>query len=365
MRGIHAKSWLMLTVVVAVTVAVSDIVVGPDTSLVGAMLLCPLLAATRLDGTQAAVACGTGLLLAFAVAAYEHTLVRPDQWIRLGVLASAAAYGVWAAGQRAARVRELSDVASTAQRAILQPTSFRLDGTAVCARYRSAAPQAVIGGDLYAFARTPHGLRMVIGDVRGKGLAAVRLSAAAIGHFRDCAYTHASLASVVKEMDQRLAGDLGEEDFITAAVAEFTPGRLRLANCGHHSPLHLPADGPPALLDPQEAATPIGLQPDPEVQQFNLAPGDRLLFYTDGVAEARDPSGAMFKMRNVIQPCVLPDLDDALDGVLAAMSRHTRAAQDDDVALVLVEPATAVPQQRNERRRALDHAVFRTSRASS
>ncbi|UNO38961.1 PP2C family protein-serine/threonine phosphatase [Streptomyces sp. MST-110588] len=187
---------------------------------------------------------------------------------------------------------------------------------------------------------------MLLGDVRGKGLEAVRLSAAAIGHFRDCAYTHASLAEAVSETDRRLAGDLGEEDFITAVTAEFAPGRVRLVNCGHHPPLLLPAEGPPTLVQPAEAATtPLGLCPVPRVQQVRLSPGDRMLFYTDGLAEARDPSGTMLDLAGLVSACTLPDLNDAIDTVLTRMTRHTHGARDDDVALVMVELGVPVPRR--------------------
>ncbi|NGN69674.1 SpoIIE family protein phosphatase, partial [Streptomyces sp. A7024] len=107
-------------------------------------------------------------------------------------------------------------------------------------------------------------------------------------------------------------------------------------------PLHLPAGGgPPALLAPDEAATPFGLAPAPSVQQVKLAPGDRVLFYTDGLTEARNRSGTMLDLQSLHPACALPDLDDALDTVLSAVGRHTGRIRGDDIALVLIEPEPA------------------------
>ncbi|GGR86127.1 hypothetical protein GCM10010252_26000 [Streptomyces aureoverticillatus] len=151
---------------------------------------------------------------------------------------------------------------------------------------------------------------------------------------------------MVRETDARLAGDFDTEDFVTAVVAEFAPGRVRLANCGHHAPLHLPAEGPPRLLVPSEPSPPLGLEPAPGLQEVALAPGDRLLFYTDGIIDARDPGGTHFDLSTLLPACRLPDLDEALDAVLALLVHHTHGASDDDVALILIEPEPALPRPR-------------------
>lgn len=349
MREVRQGALLLFTALAGAAVAAGDLALGPDVSLAGLLMIGPLVAATRLEGACTAAVSFAALLLGVAVAAHEHTVGRPGQLLSLTVLAAAAAYATWASDRQAALDSQLAGVAAAAQRAILRPTSFRVSGASVCARYRSAAPRAVIGGDLYAFADTPSGLRVLIGDVRGKGLEAVRLSAAAIGHFRDCAYTRSNLAEVVEEADRRLIDDLGPEDFITAVIAEISPGRLRLVNCGHHPPLHLPAAGPPVLLTPAEPTTPIGLYPMPRVQEVELSPGDRLLLYTDGLAEARDPDGTMIDLAGLLPACSLPDLNDAIEAVLSTMCRHTHGAQDDDVALVLVELEPSLPRQHHAR----------------
>ncbi|MGW2231218.1 PP2C family protein-serine/threonine phosphatase [Streptomyces formicae] len=332
--------WLWLTAFVGIGIAVGDVVTGSATSLIGLLLVCPLLASTQHGWRVTAAVSGAATLLAVAIGTVEHALGQGDTQVRLLTLVVAGAYGTWCAHRSAGLQQQLEKVAVAAQRAIIQPTDFCIGGLEVSARYHSAAAQAHIGGDLYAFANTPMGLRLLIGDVRGKGLPPVHLSAAAIGHFRDAAYTTPDLLDVVRELESRLAGDLGAEDFITVVVAEVDPHHVRLVNCGHHAPLHLPATGAPALLAPPVPTTPIGLAPAPTVQEIPLAAGDRLLFYTDGLAEARDRTGSMPDLQVIGQLCTEARLDGALDTVLTALGHHTRhSATGDDIALILLQPA--------------------------
>ncbi|WP_327350898.1 PP2C family protein-serine/threonine phosphatase [Streptomyces sp. NBC_01304] len=341
--------WLWLTALFGLAVATVDLATGSATSLIGTLLVCPLLASTQQGGRATALVSAAALALAIAISVAEDDLEQGDALLRLLVLAMASVYATWVAHRTADHRRQLEQVSQTAQRAIIKPTDFRIGGLEVSARYHSAAALSQIGGDLYAFAHTPMGLRLLIGDVRGKGLPAVHLSAAAIGHFRDAAYTQPDLLDVVRELETRLAGDLGPEDFITAVIAEVAPDHVRLVNCGHHAPLHLPAAGIPALLVPPERTTPIGLAPAPVIQQLPLAEGDRLLFYTDGLAEARDRTGTMPDVQDIASLCTgAASLESALDGVMDAVGRHTRRATSDDIALILLQPAPArvtLPQQ--------------------
>ncbi|MEU7150123.1 PP2C family protein-serine/threonine phosphatase [Streptomyces sp. NPDC045456] len=349
MRLDRDRSGLLFALLPGVPIAVGDLVLGPAQSLVGLLMICTLLAATRLDGPRTGSVALYVVLLAAGVAVWEGDIGGQGVLVRLTVLALGGAYATWSAARRVAHEGELTETSSVAQRAILQPTTFRLGDVAVCARYRSASPQALLGGDLYAFAHTPAGLRLLIGDVRGNGLRAVRLSAAVISFFRDSAYTRPDLPAVLDATDRRLAALLGAEDFVTALAAEFrTTGRpagtrVGLANCGHHPPLLLPADAPPRLLAPAEPTTPLGLHPAPVVQDVVLGPGDRLLFYTDGLAEARSPEGDMVDLACLRSACSRAALDDAADAVQEALLRHTAGALADDVAFILVESCPPVP----------------------
>ena len=83
----------------------------------------------------------------------------------------------------------------------------------------------MVGGDLYDLTMTQFGLRLIIGDVKGKGLDAVGQCAAVLALFREFAFAEPDLAKLVEDMDGRLSKDMCIEDFVTAIIAEFAPRR--------------------------------------------------------------------------------------------------------------------------------------------
>jgi serine phosphatase RsbU (regulator of sigma subunit) len=124
--------------------------------------------------------------------------------------------------------------------------------------------------------------------------------------------------------------------------AEFDPrGWLQLVNCGHPPPLGL-ADGDLRALSPAAYATPLGLHPDIQPCTFSVGAGDRLLFYTDGLLEARDRAGRYFRLEDCLDTLRRPDLEAAADELLDRLQAHTGRRLDDDVAVLLVE-ATSPP----------------------
>ena len=94
-------------------------------------------------------------------------------------------------------------------------------------------------------------MRVVLGDVRGKGLSAVRMANYVLGAFRDAARREASLTDVVDALDGLVATEGGPEDFVTAVVLEVRAARCSASACGHPQPWLLD-DG-----DPREARLPV------------------------------------------------------------------------------------------------------------
>jgi serine phosphatase RsbU (regulator of sigma subunit) len=130
----------------------------------------------------------------------------------------------------------------------------------------------------------------------------------------------------------------GEEDFVTAVFAELDPrGWLQLVVRGHPPPLRL--NGPDELeaLAPAAFATPLGMHPDLHPATYSVRTGDRLLFFTDGLLEARDRAGRFFRLAEHIQTLRRPGLQSAADELLDSLRAHTRHRLNDDGALLLVE----------------------------
>ncbi|MYX33166.1 MULTISPECIES: PP2C family protein-serine/threonine phosphatase [unclassified Streptomyces] len=248
---------------------------------------------------------------------------------------------------------QLRAVSAAAQQVVLRPLPRRIEDLRVAAAYRAAERMAEVGGDLYAAARTPYGVRLLIGDVKGKGLQALDDTAALLGAFREAAHQHRTLPGLAAALEGSVRRHVAEasatdahapERFVTALLVEFPHcgGLARTVSCGHPLPLLL-RDGRITSLTCPAPAPPLGLAGlDPaEFQEdsFALAPNDLLLLYTDGLAEARDRSGAFYSVadRAIPRDASACDPDSLLEEVLADLLRHTEGRLNDDVALVAVQ----------------------------
>jgi serine phosphatase RsbU (regulator of sigma subunit) len=234
------------------------------------------------------------------------------------------------------RLRRMTQLASVVQEAILRPIDSRLGPFDVAARYVSARSGAEIGGDLYEALATQFGVRIIVGDVRGKGLEAVRLSSTLLGSFRHVAFERSDQRFMVSDLDHAVARNAGDEDFVTAILMQERGGTLEIINCGHPAPMLL-RDGIAEYLEPKTAAPPLGLGPTVAVQTVRLQPGDRILLYTDGLAEARR-EGEFFPIRVRARSLIgHGTVADGLSSLETALRRWVGGPLNDDIALLLLD----------------------------
>ncbi|MFF5126781.1 PP2C family protein-serine/threonine phosphatase [Streptomyces syringium] len=242
-------------------------------------------------------------------------------------------------------------VADVAQKVLLRPLPSRIGPLRIASLYIAAEAEARIGGDLYAVVRARQGTRIMIGDVRGKGLATVGDAALLLGAFRAAAHRCPPLPRLVAHLHNTVYWDMAEpaaedeagECFVTAAVLEI-PDRgdqLRLINCGHPSPL-LVRDGKVTPLAVQDPALPLGLGSDVTEDDYTTEPfayrdGDLLLIYTDGVIEARDGKGAFYPLAERLAACKGAGPQQLIEHLHADLLAHTGGSLDDDVALVAIQ----------------------------
>ncbi len=236
------------------------------------------------------------------------------------------------------QLARITRIAEVAQHAILAPVPARMGPVRLAGSYVSAAREALVGGDLYEVVASRGGLRLLIGDVRGKGLDAVRLATVVLGFFRTAAVESRNLARLARQLEARLVPYLGEEDFVTALMLEIAAdGRCSLVTCGHPPPL-LARDKVLSEIacDP---SPPLGLGARPEPSDLTLEPGDRLLLYTDGLIEARDPQGGYADLLEIAEPLHVGSLGSGLQGILARLRDITGGDLNDDLALLAAEYA--------------------------
>ncbi len=195
------------------------------------------------------VAVVIGLQLRKEVIHYVDSLTELITIATVAVLAVFVNAFVRRAGEQLVSVRE---IAEAAQRAVLPEPAERIGGFEIAACYEAAQADAFIGGDLYAVQDSPRGVRLVVGDVRGKGMGAVAAVAVVIGAFREAAEQEATLEAVAQRLERALAREGTRRDgldafegFTTAVLAELPHGDgvVRILNRGHPPPLLLYADG--------------------------------------------------------------------------------------------------------------------------
>ncbi|MER6197841.1 PP2C family protein-serine/threonine phosphatase [Streptomyces sp. NPDC001586] len=251
-------------------------------------------------------------------------------------------------------------IAEAAQRAVLPKPAERIGGLHVSAWYEAAQADAFIGGDLYAVQDTPYGVRLAVGDVRGKGLGAVEAVAVVLGAFREAAETEPTLEALAQRLERALAREGTRRDgldavegFTTCVLGEIPPGAgvLRLLNRGHPEPLLLHGNGELAVLAPAEPALPLGMGelggwPD-RVEEWAFPAGTTLLLYTDGLSEARDRAGDFYDPAARLRGRIFPGPHALLSALSSDVRRHTGGGATDDMALLAVgRPALGQPERR-------------------
>ncbi|MGW0735430.1 PP2C family protein-serine/threonine phosphatase [Streptomyces sp. NPDC002851] len=279
-------------------------------------------------------------------------------------------------GVRRALLQELAqlrEVAGAAQRVLLRPLPPRLDGLSVAAGQVSATRGAAVGGDLYEAVATDHGVRIVMGDVRGHGLGALGTVAVVLGSFREAAHDEPELSGVLRRLERALQRHLRErsrgehpavcgtepdapsaEEFVTVLLLEIrADGAVFALNCGHPWPYRLGGRSVERVAggDPLPPLGPFPLPAELPVRRCGrLALGDGLCLHTDGVEDARDAEGRFFPLHATLTKAVRAGPappDSVIHAVHEELIRHTGGRLCDDVALLVL---------RNDRRGVSDQA---------
>ncbi|GLV84412.1 hypothetical protein Slala03_41010 [Streptomyces lavendulae subsp. lavendulae] len=310
----HALLAVPLALITIVTVV--DILAPPEVHLGPFLVAAPAITAsfagpwtTAAVGAVAVVAQGVTAIVRSSLTDLNHTF----QIVALILISVIVTLFAHLREVHEKELIQLRSVAETAQQVVLRPLPERIGPLRLASVYLAAEAEAQIGGDLYAVARTALGTRVIIGDVRGKGLEAVGDAALVLGAFRASAHQEADLSDLVAYLDGSVApdpagpqvsdgspGDPGE-GFVTAAVLDLPDHErvLHLINCGHPPPLLFRGTRVTAL-EVEHPAPPLGLAGLVEgratAQTFPLAPGDIVLLYTDGVMEARDRNGTFYPL---------------------------------------------------------------------
>lgn len=350
-RGLVAIPFVLI-----VTITVLDIYTGSDVQLGPLLVIAPALTAS-FAGTQLTALAGVLAVAAQVfISASLGGLTTPNRMAQIIALTALSALVVFMRFVRERRDRALSrarSVAETAQRALLRPPPRRVGPLQVAWLYMSAQDEAEIGGDLFAFARAAHpATRVVIGDVRGNGLAAIGEASLVLGAFREGAHRYATLPKLVTALEDSVSRNLEDvadtehdpgEHFITCLVLEIpddAPPTAEMINCGHPPPL-LVHNQQVTVLHARQPLPPLGVceRPidDDRIDPFTLTCGDMLVLYTDGVIEVRSPSGAFYPLAERIASFPTSSPDTLLHHIHRDLLTHIGGHPADDAALLVIE----------------------------
>lgn len=343
-----ARRWLrgadvLVPLGVLGAIVILDALLPPSAVVSGAFAVAAIVASATTTVRRTAVVAAATLVLAALSAVWNHNVGTVGWWARLAVTVGIGVLAILLARSRVRReraLRHMTAIAEAAQRALLRAMPSSIGSLRFAARYVSATKEALVGGDLYEVVETPDGARVIVGDARGKGLEAVQMAATVLAAFRRAATMEPSLTAIATDLDNVVTAVAGDEDFVTVVLAEFNhDSTVTVLNCGHHPPLLTTEADTVTLMDTGEPQPPLGLHPAPNPVTSDLPDGARLLFYTDGLVETRNPQGAFLPLGDSAALLRAGSPGHALDGVLGQLVDHAGDRIDDDLVLVLVEHA--------------------------
>ncbi|GEM_PF-1856540 len=215
-------------------------------------------------------------------------------------------------------------------------------GYRTASRYKAAYDGQEIGGDFYDVFATAQGyVALVIGDVSGKGLEAASLAAAARSTVRAFAFEASSAGHALTHANRVLHSQQPWGSFVTAALAiiDLPRGSVKYASAGH----------PPAVIRRRSGeiefltigCPPFGIDENMRYieDEINLDPGDKIVFYTDGISEARDGANLFGTegIADVLGRHGDGDPEVILAELLEAARKHSAGKLKDDAAVIVIE----------------------------
>ena len=190
------------------------------------------------------------------------------------------------------RRRQPMSLASELGWQLLPPLTFGCDRAVISG---ALAPAYDVGGDTFDYGVDSETARMAVFDAMGHGLEAGLLATVAVAAYRNSRRRRFKLAETVAAVDDVIRERFAPERFVTAVLAELdlASGRFCWIRAGHPPPLLLRGSKVVKTLW-GDGGLPLGLGAPGEEAEESLEPGDQVVFFTDGVTEARSPDGTFF-----------------------------------------------------------------------
>jgi phosphoserine phosphatase RsbU/P len=244
------------------------------------------------------------------------------------------------AEEAGARAREL---AQTLQSSLIPPDVPEVPGVDVAAVYRPAGDGTEVGGDFYDVFETPdESWAIVLGDVCGKGVDAARVTALARYTVRAAAMRTSSPCEVLATLNEALLRQHAGR-FCTAAYLRLQPGvdgtvEMTVASGGHPLPLVVGPDGRVRTIGRTGHLLGVFDEVAIDDTSIELAPGESVVLYTDGVTEARSAAGFFGEERlsSLVSSCAGWGATETADRIVDEVLSHQGGGASDDIAVAVV-----------------------------
>ncbi|GIH72550.1 PP2C family protein-serine/threonine phosphatase [Sphaerimonospora thailandensis] len=207
-------------------------------------------------------------------------------------------------------------------------------------------PAYDVGGDVFDYGLRGDMMHLSIFDAMGHDTAAGLTASIAVGAYRNSRRGDSGLFEATEAIDKAIDDQFGGGRFATGILAtlDTRSGWLTWINRGHPPPLVLRHGRQVATLDEATPAPPMGLRlglPG-ELARYHLEPGDRLLFYTDGIVEARNPEGEPFGIERFTSFVIRREADgvsapETVRRLIHSVLDHQHGVLQDDATMLLVE----------------------------
>jgi phosphoserine phosphatase RsbU/P len=243
-----------------------------------------------------------------------------------------------AARRRDHKQQREAEEARLIQRGLLPTTTPQVKGIDLSVTW---LPADGVGGDCFDTLGFGDVLGVSIADIAGKGLPAALLMSNLQAAVRAFAQDAVSPASINNSINRLLCRNMASGRFATFCYARIEPasGRIVYSNAGHNPPLLIRPGGTVEKLG--DGGMVLGIFPDNQYEQaeLTLTAGDRLLFYTDGITEARNPEGDEYgedRLAEVALAVREGSAETIKDAVLTNVNAFTNEKFEDDATLIVV-----------------------------
>jgi serine phosphatase RsbU (regulator of sigma subunit) len=241
------------------------------------------------------------------------------------------------------RMEEDLTSAHDLQMGMLPATCPEVEGYQIAA---SSTPAREVGGDFFDFFNIGEGkVGLIIGDVTGKSVSGALIMSASRSVFRMLSEEELSVGETMIRANRRLKKDIKSGMFVALlyAVHDTEDGSVSLCSAGQTQPLLLSAKtSEPTLVETVGDTFPLGIldEANYEETELQMEPGDKVVYYTDGIVEAMNKNEDMYgfeRLNEVVKSSTAENAEDLMNDIIKDVSDFTGAApQHDDLTIIVV-----------------------------